>query len=97
MSISRQDVLHVAKLAKLQLDEDEVESMREDLEKILDYVTQLSELETKDVPPTAHVAVAHTPLRDDTTHEVLSTEETLEEAPRRSGDGFAVPAFVDEG
>ena len=97
MTISRQDVLHVAKLAKLELDEGEVESMRQDLEKILDYVAQLSELDTKDVPPTAHVAVAHTPLRDDAAQQVLGTEETLAEAPRRAGDGFAVPAFVDEG
>jgi len=97
MSISRQDVLHVAKLAKLQLDEGEVEIMRQDLEKILAYVTQLAELDTKDVPPTAHVAVVHTPLRDDAAREVLSTKETLAEAPRRAGDGFAVPAFVDEG
>lgn len=97
MSISRQDVLHVAKLAKLRLEESEVESMRQDLEKILAYVTQLSELSTNDVPPTAHVAVEHTPLREDVAREVLSTEETLSEAPRRAGDGFAVPAFVDEG
>jgi len=97
MSISHEDVLHVAKLAKLQLNESEVETMRQDLEKILDYVAQLSELDTADVPPTAHVAVSHTPLREDAAHEVLSTEETLREAPRRAGDGFAVPAFVDEG
>jgi aspartyl-tRNA(Asn)/glutamyl-tRNA(Gln) amidotransferase subunit C len=96
MSISRRDVLHVAKLAKLQLDESEVESMQQDLEKILAYVAQLSELDTAEVPPTAHVAVEHTPLRDDATRPVLSTEDTLAEAPRRSGDGFAVPAFVDE-
>lgn len=97
MSISRDDVLHVANLAKLRLADDEVERMRRDLDKILDYVQLLSELDTSEVAPTAHVAVAAAPLREDEVRTVLSTEESLSETPRRSGDGFAVPAFVDEG
>ena len=97
MSISREDVSHVAKLAKLRLEEPEIERMMVDLGKILDYVALLSELDTDDVPPTAHVAVSRAPLREDEVHRVLSTEATLSEAPRQAQDGFAVPAFLDEG
>jgi aspartyl-tRNA(Asn)/glutamyl-tRNA(Gln) amidotransferase subunit C len=97
MSITREDVLHVARLAKLQLEEAEIDSLIRDLGKILDYMALLGELDTSDVPPTAHVAVESAPLRDDTVLPVLRTEDTLSEAPRRTGDGFAVPAFVDEG
>lgn len=97
MSITRDDVLHVAKLAKLNLEEDEIDRMMRDLANILTYVEQLGELDTTDVPPTAHVAVTSTPLREDEARSVLGTEETLAEAPRRVEDGFAVPAFVDEG
>jgi len=97
MSITRDDVLHVAKLAKLSLKEDEIDRMMSDLAKILTYVEQLGELDTTDVPPTAHVAVTSTPLRKDEARSVLAAQETLAEAPRRVEDGFAVPAFVDEG
>ena len=64
----------------------------------LDSIEQMiKELDTSEVAPTAHVAVAAAPLREDEVRAVLATQETLSEAPRRSGDGFAVPAFVDEG
>jgi aspartyl-tRNA(Asn)/glutamyl-tRNA(Gln) amidotransferase subunit C len=97
MSITRDQVLHVANLAKLRLSSEEVDRIGGDLAKILDYVTLLSELDTTDVPPTAHVAVESAPLREDVARVLLDTEETLAEAPRRLEDGFAVPAFVDEG
>ena len=97
MPISSQDVLHVAKLAKLQLAPEEVEHLRGDLEKILEYVALLDEVNTTSVAPTAHVTVTHSPLREDEIHPRLTTEQALAEAPRRSADGFAVPSFVDEG
>jgi aspartyl-tRNA(Asn)/glutamyl-tRNA(Gln) amidotransferase subunit C len=97
MSITREQVLHVTHLAKLRLAPEELDRMAGDLAKILDYVALLSELDTSDVPPTAHVAVESAPLRQDATQAWLDTEATLAEAPRRVGDGFAVPAFVDEG
>ena len=97
MAISRQDVLHVAKLAKLRLEDAEIEPIMADLGKILGYVELLNELDTSGVPPMSHVTVTQSPLRDDRVHPVVTTDEVLAEAPRRSGDGFAVPAFVDEG
>jgi aspartyl-tRNA(Asn)/glutamyl-tRNA(Gln) amidotransferase subunit C len=97
MPISRHDVLHVARLACLELGEHEVEKMRQDLGQILGHVELLSELDTDAIPPTAHVAVRSAPLREDEVRVTLGTEAALAEAPRQSGDCFAVPRFVDEG
>jgi aspartyl-tRNA(Asn)/glutamyl-tRNA(Gln) amidotransferase subunit C len=97
MAITRDDVLHVAKLARLELAEHEIERMTADLEKILGHVTQLEELDTSSVPPTAQVAVQAAPLRADVVEPGLPAEAALREAPRHAGSGFAVPAFVEEG
>jgi aspartyl-tRNA(Asn)/glutamyl-tRNA(Gln) amidotransferase subunit C len=96
MAITRDNVLHVAKLARLELTELEVDRMQRDLNGILDYVNQLSELDTTDVPATAQVAVVSAPFRSDVPHQCLPHEVALSQAPRSSSDGFAVPAFVDE-
>jgi aspartyl-tRNA(Asn)/glutamyl-tRNA(Gln) amidotransferase subunit C len=96
MAISRIDVLHVARLAKLRLEEHEIARMERDLGEILRYVELLSELDVRDVPPTAQVAVQATPFRRDEARPGLDVEEALAEAPRRSDRSFAVPAFVEE-
>jgi aspartyl-tRNA(Asn)/glutamyl-tRNA(Gln) amidotransferase subunit C len=96
MAITRDTVLHVAKLARLELDEEEVGRMIADLGGILDYVALLSELDTNGVPETAHVAAETTPFRADELVPSLPNEVALAEAPRKAGDSFAVPAFVDE-
>jgi aspartyl-tRNA(Asn)/glutamyl-tRNA(Gln) amidotransferase subunit C len=96
MAITRETVLHVAKLARLELAEDEVERMQRDLGGILEYVASLSELDTEGVPETAHVAVAGMPFRTDQPSPCLANETALAEAPRQAGGSFAVPAFVDE-
>jgi aspartyl-tRNA(Asn)/glutamyl-tRNA(Gln) amidotransferase subunit C len=97
MSITRDDVLHVAKLSRLELAESEIERMRVDLEKILGYMAKLNELDTSAVPPTTQVAVEAAPLREDEARPGLDSDTALAEAPRHAGSGFAVPAFVDEG
>ena len=97
MPIRQEDVLHVARLACLELGEHELEKMRQDLEEILGYVELLGELDTRDIPPTAHVAVRSAPLREDEVRVTLGTEAALAGAPRTSGDSFAVPGFIDEG
>ena len=96
MPLSRDQVLHVAKLARLELGEGEVERMQHDLGSILEYVALLSELDTEGVPETAHVAVAGMPFRNDQPMASLPNELALAEAPRQSDGSFAVPAFVDE-
>ena len=97
MSITRHDVLQVAKLARLGLEEHEVERMMHDLTQILAYMEQLDELDTTSIPPTAHVAVEQAPLRPDQVLGSLSTKAALSEAPRRCENNFAVPAFVEGG
>lgn len=96
MAITRDNVLHVAKLARLELSETEIDRMQRDLDGILEYVNQLSELDTSDVPATTQVAVVSAPFRPDTEIPSLPHDVALSQAPRSSSDGFAVPAFVDE-
>ncbi|MDF3071169.1 MAG: glutamyl-tRNA amidotransferase subunit [Polyangiaceae bacterium] len=96
MAITRENVLHVAKLARLELTETEIDRMQRDLDGILEYVNQLSELDTKDVPATTQVAVVAAPFRSDEPRPSLPHDLALGQAPRFSSDGFAVPAFVDE-
>lgn len=101
MTITRQDVLHVASLAKLSLEPDEVDALLSDLARIVGHIDQLSELDleirTNDVPPTAHLAVSSAPRQPDRAHISLDTELALSQGPRVHDGGFAVPAFVDEG
>jgi aspartyl-tRNA(Asn)/glutamyl-tRNA(Gln) amidotransferase subunit C len=96
MAITKETVLHVARLARLELTGEEVSRMQRDLAKILGYVEELGKLPTDDVPETAHVGTRVAPLRADEPAPSLPIESTLDEAPRRSGGSFAVPAFVDE-
>jgi aspartyl-tRNA(Asn)/glutamyl-tRNA(Gln) amidotransferase subunit C len=96
MAITKETVLHVARLARLELTEEEVVTMQRDLGKILGHVEELEKLDTAGVPETSHVAAERAPLRPDVQQGSLETERALAEAPRRAGGGFAVPAFVDE-
>jgi aspartyl-tRNA(Asn)/glutamyl-tRNA(Gln) amidotransferase subunit C len=96
MAITRENVLHVAKLARLELSEAEIDRMQNDLGNILEYVNQLAELDTQSVEETAQVAVVAAPFRTDEPRGSLPHELALREAPRVASDGFAVPAFVDE-
>lgn len=97
MAIERKDVVHVARLARLELTEAEIERMMSDLRSIIGYVEKLGELDTEGVVPTAHVAVEAAPLRADEVAPCFEPDVALREAPRQSGGGFAVPAFVEEG
>jgi len=95
--IHEDEVLRIARLAHLDLSPEEIARMTRELGNILSYVTQLEELDVSAVPATAHVQIERTPLRADVPHESLPRELALREAPKVSQDGFAVPAFVDEG
>ncbi len=94
--LTEADVLKVAKLARLELEPEEVARMAAELSAIVGYVQKLSELDTSDVPPTAQVHVDRLALRDDEPLPSLSHEEAMGEAPRAAHEGFAVPGFVDE-
>lgn len=96
MAITRETVLSVARLARLELAPDEVERLLRDLGNILGHVEQLSALDTDGIPETAHVAVIESAFRPDQVVASLENEVALAEAPRHADGGFAVPAFVDD-
>jgi len=93
--ISEEDVRHVARLARLQLVDDEVRSMALDLRSILGYVQKLDELDTCGVEPTFHAVQMQPCFREDSVVEGLPADESLEGAPERIGDGFGVPKIID--
>jgi aspartyl-tRNA(Asn)/glutamyl-tRNA(Gln) amidotransferase subunit C len=97
MAITRDDVLHVARLARLDLSEAEVERMVHDLGRILGYVQDLSSVDTSGVAPMAWVAVEAAPLRTDRVEAGVERPLALRGAPRASDDSFAVPGFDEAG
>ncbi len=90
--IDRQQVLHVAKLARLKLSEDEVERMSGELSAILEHVDNINELDLEGVEPTAHVVPLENVLRADEPRPSLSREQALEPAPDADETGFRVPS-----
>jgi aspartyl-tRNA(Asn)/glutamyl-tRNA(Gln) amidotransferase subunit C len=98
--ISRVEVEWVAHLARLALSDQEAERMTRDLDRILDYVAQLQELDTSGVEPTSHAVPLPTPLRPDRAEPGMAPELVLANAPDREDDAFAVPRVLasdDEG
>lgn len=97
MSITKEQVEHVARLARLELEAEELESIRRDLSRILDHVEALAELDTEGAAPLTHLAVTQLPSRPDELVPPLNREIALKEAPRATDGSFAVPQFVEEG
>jgi aspartyl-tRNA(Asn)/glutamyl-tRNA(Gln) amidotransferase subunit C len=91
VEISREEVLHVAKLARLALTEEEIERFRGQLSAILEAVGKVSELDLSDVPPTSHPLDLVNVLAEDDPAPCLSLEEALANAPDREGGFFGVP------
>src|SRR5436190_176509 len=91
MAISREQVLHVAKLAELELSEAEVERFREQLNAILEAVGKVSELDLADVPPTSHPLSVVNVLAPDEPRPSLSLDDVFANAPAREDDYFRVP------
>ena len=96
MSITRQDVQHIAELAKLSLTEAEEERYQEQLSAILDYAQRLNTLDTEAIPPTASVLPLRSIMRDDAARPSLPVENILANAPARSGDAFEVPVILED-
>ena len=95
MSLSEDDVRHVAKLARLALSDDEVQQMAGELNAIVGYVEQLSEVDTDDVEPIANVAGLENITRPDEAGEMLSTKDVLRNAPQSNEVAFLVPKAVE--
>jgi aspartyl-tRNA(Asn)/glutamyl-tRNA(Gln) amidotransferase subunit C len=94
VAISRDEVLHVARLARLALTEDEIERLTAELGKILEAVGVVSELDLADVPPTSHPLDIVNVWDDDEPRESLTLEEVFANAPARENDLFRVPPTV---
>jgi len=90
--IDREQVLHVARLARLRLADDEVQRMSGELSAILEHVENINELDLEGVEPTTHVVPLENVLREDEPRPSLPRERALEQAPDTDGVGFRVPS-----
>jgi aspartyl-tRNA(Asn)/glutamyl-tRNA(Gln) amidotransferase subunit C len=90
--IDRDEVLHVARLARLALAEEEIEPLARELSAVLEHVAKIGELDLEDVAPTSHVVEVTGALRADEPRACLPREVALAQAPAVSGEGFLVPS-----
>jgi aspartyl-tRNA(Asn)/glutamyl-tRNA(Gln) amidotransferase subunit C len=90
--IDRNTVLHVARLARLELSDGEVERMVGELAGVLEHIETIAQLDLENVAPTSHVVEVANALREDEPRACLSREEVLAAAPAVADDGFAVPS-----
>ncbi|MET0275497.1 MAG: Asp-tRNA(Asn)/Glu-tRNA(Gln) amidotransferase subunit GatC [Acidimicrobiia bacterium] len=93
--LTRGDVEHVAQLARLALDDQEVEALTQELGVILDHAAQVSALDTHDVPPTAHPLPLVNVLRADVARPSLDRDDVLAMAPDAEDGRFRVPRILD--
>src|SRR5690348_1017078 len=91
MAIDREQLLHVARLARLELHEEEVERLGAQLNDILAAVSKVAELDLSDIPATSHPLDVVNVMGEDEPRPCLSVEEALANAPERDGDFFKVP------
>ncbi len=94
--ISREDVEHVARLARLELGDDDKERMRAELDAILAYIDKLRALDTEGVEPTSHAVPLVNVMRDDEPRPCVPVGDMLANAPDRVGDLFRVPRIIED-
>jgi aspartyl-tRNA(Asn)/glutamyl-tRNA(Gln) amidotransferase subunit C len=90
--LSRDQVLHVARLARLELTDEEIERFSAELSKVLDWIEKIGELDLDDVPPTSHVIDVENALRADEPRPSLPRDDALASAPDAALGGFRVPS-----
>jgi len=95
MTLSREEIEHIANLARLQLSAQEKERYREQLSAILEYFSQLQAVDTSAIPPTASVLPARNVLREDETHPGLEREQLLSNAPQTEAGQIRIPPVLD--
>ena len=94
MKISRDEVAHVAQLARLELDDHALEQFSRQLGTILEYVEKLNQVDTQGVVPTSHAISLTNAFRDDEGYDHLNTDEALANAPDKDQGGFLVPKVI---
>ncbi len=96
MPLGREQVQHIALLARVGLSERDLEHFSEQLSQILDYFERLRQVDTEGVPATAHTLTLHNVMREDERQPSADSEEVLANAPQREGDHFRVRAILEE-
>ena len=93
--IQQEEVKHIAKLARLQLSDDELQRYTEQVGRILAFFDELKQLDTTGVEPTAHPIPVSNAFREDTVRPSLGADRALANAPHREGDYFRVPKILE--
>ena len=94
MKITKEDILYVANLARLEIDESSIETFAGQIGKILEYVDALNRVDTDDVPPTSHAIFLTNAFREDVETGHLNRESVLCNAPEKEEGSFLVPKVV---
>jgi aspartyl-tRNA(Asn)/glutamyl-tRNA(Gln) amidotransferase subunit C len=94
VSLSTEEVQHIARLARLGLDDDEIEQLRPQLDRIISYAEKVGEVAAADVPPTGHAFALTNVLREDVPRASLTPDEAISTAPRAEEGRFHVPRIV---
>ncbi len=95
MKISKEEVLHVASLARLKLSDAEAEAMTQEMEKVISFANKLNELDTEGVVPTAHAIPMSNAFREDTVKPSFDRAAMLQNAPTAEDGGYTVPKVVE--
>lgn len=89
--INKEDVMHIASLAEIDYSKEEIDKITIQLDKIIEHIAMISEVDTGKVNPTSHVLDISNVLREDSPRQSVEQEEALKNAPESSDDGFKVP------
>jgi aspartyl-tRNA(Asn)/glutamyl-tRNA(Gln) amidotransferase subunit C len=95
MKLSREEVLHIARLARVGLTDEDVDRLREQLSNILEHFQTLKQMDTTDIPPTAQSIPLQNVTKGDEVKDSLPQEQTLANAPRKDGEFFRVKAVLE--
>jgi aspartyl-tRNA(Asn)/glutamyl-tRNA(Gln) amidotransferase subunit C len=96
MAVTKEDIRYITKLARINMSEEELEKFTSQVDKILEYINKLNELDTRNVEPLTHIVNLKNVMREDkVTGESLKTEEALSLAPEKEKDFFKVPKVIE--
>ena len=95
MKITKEEILHVAHLARLELDDAAIDKFAVQIGNILEYVDQLKTAKTEGIEPTSHALSLTNAFREDEPRDHLQTDEVLANAPQREDGSFVVPKVID--
>jgi len=96
MELSQETILHIAKLARLEFEGEELQSIQGDLEKIIGFMANLSKVDTSGVTPLIFMSDEKNVLREDEGFRTISKKEALQNAPKHDSDYFRIPKVLDK-